>query len=192
MRPAPETNVLPIANAGTDQTVTSGDIVTLDASKSSDSDGNIASYLWKQIAGPTVVLNNPNTVSPSFTAPTVTSDTKLSFDLTAKDNKDATSSKSDSVDVIVKPKAPPPPVVVNNPPIANGQLVTANMNTPVDITLKPSDPDRTDNNLTATIASKPLHGTLSDIDQNTGVVKYTPNPGFMELTVSHIKQMMVK
>ena len=55
------------------------------------------------------MLNGPSTPSPSFTAPTVTSDTKLSFDLTAKDDKDATSRKSDSVNVIVKPKAPPPP-----------------------------------------------------------------------------------
>jgi hypothetical protein len=117
------------------------------------------------------VLNDPNTARPSFTPPTVTSDTKLTFDLAVKD---ATSSKSDSVDVIVKPKTPQ---VANNPPMANGQSVTANMSAPVDITLTAYDPDINDN-LTAAIVSKSLHGTLSDINQNTGVVTYTPNPGF--------------
>jgi hypothetical protein len=175
MRPAPETNVLPITNAGVDQTVSAGDIVTLDANKSTDSDGNIVSYLWKQIAGPTVVLNNPSTSSPSFTAPTVTSDTELTeltFDLTVKDDKGTSSTNSDSVNVIVKPKP-----VANNPPKANDQFVMANMDTPVDITLTGSDADKNDN-LTAAIVSKPLHGALSDIDQNTGVVTYIPNPGF--------------
>ena len=51
------------------------------------------------------------------------------------------------------------------------------MNKAIDTTLTASDPDKNDN-LTAAIVSKPLHGTLSDIDQNTGVVTYTPNPGF--------------
>jgi hypothetical protein len=177
MRPSPEINALPIVNAGADQTVNVGDSVTLDGSRSSDSDGNIVSYLWKQIAGPTIVLKNSNTVSPSFTAPDVTSDTKMTFDLTAKDDKGATSSKSDSVDVIVKAKAPPQPVVVNNPPKANDESIMTDMNKPVDIILTASDPEIKDN-LTAVIVSKPLNGTLTEINQNTGVVKYTPNPGF--------------
>jgi hypothetical protein len=177
MRPIPSpTDTIPIANAGTDQTVSAGDVVTLDGSKSSDPDGNIVSYLWKQIGDPIVVLSDPNSKNPSFTAPSVTSDTKLTFDLIVKDDKDATSSKSDRVDVIVKPKTPP--IGVNNPPIANGQSVMANMSTPVDITLTASDPEINDN-LTAAIVSKPLHGTLSGIDQNTGVVTYTPNTGFI-------------
>ena len=41
-------NVAPIADAGIDQTVTEGDAVTLSASNSSDSDGTITTYLWKE------------------------------------------------------------------------------------------------------------------------------------------------
>jgi hypothetical protein len=179
MRPIPPPpDAIPIANAGTDQTVSAGDLVTLDGSKSSDPDGNIVSYLWKQTGDPTVALSDPNSINPSFTAPRVISDTKLTFDLTVKDDKDATSSKSDSVDIIVKPKTPsPPPSVANTPPIANGQSVTANMNTPVNIILKASDPEINDN-LTAAIVSPPSSGKLSDINQTTGEVTYTPNPGF--------------
>jgi Caspase domain/Bacterial Ig domain len=65
----------------------------------------------------------------------------------------------------------------NHPPIANNQSVTTEANKPIDIILTASDPEINDN-LTAAIASKPLHGTLSNINQNTGSVIYTPNPGF--------------
>ena len=65
----------------------------------------------------------------------------------------------------------------NHPPIANNQSVVTATNKAIITTLTASDPD-TNDNLTAAIVSKPLHGTLSDIDQNTGVVTYTPNPEF--------------
>jgi hypothetical protein len=172
MRPSPD--AIPIANAGTDQTVSAGDLVTFDGSKSSDPDGNIVSYLWKQTGDPSVALSDPNSINPSFTAPSVTSDTKLTFDLTVKDDKGATSSKSDSVNIIVKPKTPPVP---NTPPKAIDQSNTTNMNTPVNIILKASDPEINDN-LTAAIVSPPSSGKLSDINQNTGIITYTPNPGF--------------
>ena len=48
----PPPNQPPVANAGPDQTVNSGDNVTLDGSGSTDSDGKIVSYSWKQISGP--------------------------------------------------------------------------------------------------------------------------------------------
>ena len=41
-------NTAPIAKAGADQNVTDGDSVTLDASKSFDNNGTIASYEWKE------------------------------------------------------------------------------------------------------------------------------------------------
>jgi hypothetical protein len=49
-------NTPPVANAGTDQTVTDGDnngseVVSLDGSASSDSDGNIVSYVWSDTNG---------------------------------------------------------------------------------------------------------------------------------------------
>jgi tetratricopeptide (TPR) repeat protein len=65
----------------------------------------------------------------------------------------------------------------NQLPTANDQSVTTVANKPLDITLTASDPD-TNDNLAAAIVSYPSHGTLSDINQDTGVVKYTPNLGF--------------
>lgn len=41
-------NTPPVANAGDDQNITQGESVTLDGTNSSDSDGNIVSYEWKE------------------------------------------------------------------------------------------------------------------------------------------------
>ena len=48
----------PTANAGIDQVVSEGDLVTLDGSNSSDSDGEIIAYVWEQISGPIVSLSD--------------------------------------------------------------------------------------------------------------------------------------
>src|SRR5918995_197926 len=70
----PTVNHSPVANAGADQTVNAGDTVTLDGSKSTDPDGNIVSYLWKQIEGPTVDLYNNTNPTANFLSPTVSDD----------------------------------------------------------------------------------------------------------------------
>jgi len=81
------TNAAPVADAGVDQTVASGaDPVSLDGSGSADSDGGIGIYSWVQTGGATVTLANSTSATPSFTAPTVTTDTQLTFELTVTDN----------------------------------------------------------------------------------------------------------
>ena len=65
----------------------------------------------------------------------------------------------------------------NHPPSAIDQSITTNTNTPVDITLAGSDPDKKDS-LTAAIVTTPSHGTLGNINQVTGIVTYTPNQDF--------------
>jgi len=59
------------------------------------------------------------------------------------------------------------------PPEALDQQVETTMNTPVDITLQASDANPTDE-LTAEIVSPPSNGQLSEFDQTTGTVSYTP------------------
>jgi hypothetical protein len=76
-------NEPPQANAGPDQTVDEGSVITLDGSSSLDIDDGIAAYLWIQTGGPTVTLSNPTSSQPTFTAPSAGTDgTSLSFNLT--------------------------------------------------------------------------------------------------------------
>ena len=91
-------NVPPTANAGVAQTVNGGSAVTL-AGSGTDSDGTIASYAWKQTAGPTVTLGGATSTTASFTAPTVTTTTVLTFQLTVTDNNGATGTATVNVTV---------------------------------------------------------------------------------------------
>jgi hypothetical protein len=84
--------------------------VTLDGSNSSDPDDGIASYQWKQIAGPSVSLSNPQAVQPTFLAPDVGSDgVSFTFELTVTDFSSLQSTDTTIVNVIW----------LNDPPAAN-------------------------------------------------------------------------
>jgi len=76
-------NNAPVADAGTAQTVTVGDLVTLDGSASSDADGDTLSYAWGIISAPsgsTAVLANDTTALPTFT-PDVAGDYVIDLDV---------------------------------------------------------------------------------------------------------------
>jgi hypothetical protein len=61
--------------------------VILDGSNSSDPDDGIESYRWKQVAGPSVTLSNPQAAKPTFLAPNVSEGgTSLTFELTVTDS----------------------------------------------------------------------------------------------------------
>jgi hypothetical protein len=85
----------PVASAGPDQTVNGGTKnIILDGSKSYDLNGKITSYSWKQIGGPSVNLNSTKTHAVKFDATCETTNSSLTFGLTVKNNKNATSSPS--------------------------------------------------------------------------------------------------
>ena len=80
-------NIPPTANAGSDQTVEEGGMVTLDGSNSTDPDDGIASYLWAQTGGTSVTLSDINVVQPTFIAPNVGPDGEsLTFQLIVTDS----------------------------------------------------------------------------------------------------------
>lgn len=87
---------------GPDQTVASGDVVTLDGSNSQPS-GGIQSYSWTQTGGPGVTLADANTARASFVAPAVASDAILSFRLTVVNRTNQ--ADTDTTLVTVQPAA---------------------------------------------------------------------------------------
>lgn len=78
----------PDAEAGRDQTVKGRLKVSLDGSASSDPDGGIVSYFWRQLSGPHVTLSDPAAPKPTFRSPgTDGGDTSLSFELAVVDGQ---------------------------------------------------------------------------------------------------------
>jgi len=57
----------PTASAGTDQAATTGNLVTLDGTSSSDPDGSSLTYYWSQSSGTTVSLSSTTSSQPTFT-----------------------------------------------------------------------------------------------------------------------------
>lgn len=102
-------NTKPVVNAGLDQTVYSGDTVTLSAS-ARDPEGESLSYLWnhpaKKIAK--ISIDNANSLNASFVAPAFSTKTRIQIIFSAVDPKNAKA--SDTVFITIKPKPVSPPV----------------------------------------------------------------------------------
>ena len=93
-------NQPPNAEAGNDLNVEINTKVNLDASESTDEDGEIVSYKWEQTGGPEIDLKQSNAQTASFDVPESAADSTLTFKLTVVDDKDA--SDTDEVTVEVK------------------------------------------------------------------------------------------
>lgn len=92
-------NIFPVANAGADADFNERTLVTLTGS-GTDSDGTINGYFWEQINGTPVTLDNADTVSASFTAPSTDLPDILEFQLTVTDNDGDASIDQVTINVI--------------------------------------------------------------------------------------------
>ena len=92
-------NTPPVVEAGHDQTVYEGSQVSLSAS-ASDDDNDHLNYSWSQNPDePAIQFNNPNSLAPSFTAPTVDYDTTFTLTLKVDDGTDAA---NDTLELVVR------------------------------------------------------------------------------------------
>ncbi|BBO68367.1 hypothetical protein DSCA_22970 [Desulfosarcina alkanivorans] len=106
-------NSPPVPHAGEDQTVFERTPVTLDASGTTDDDGDELTYLWEQTGGVPVTLSNDNGIQPTFTSPDVDEEIQLTFQLTVSD---AEFVPTDTVTITVWENHAPPAPSVNAPP----------------------------------------------------------------------------
>ncbi len=153
-------NAEPIADAGDNQLVGTGSVVTLDGSRSSDPNpGDVLTYSWHQVSGPPVTLDDPSNVRPRFT-PTEAGDHV--FELRVSDGR---LSAIDTVTVTAE--------VRNRPPVAQDQSVTTDEDVPAAIVLGATDPEG--DAMTFTLLSAPAHGTLTGAAPS---LTYTPHANF--------------
>ena len=157
-------NQPPVADAGPDQSVTTGDSVTLDGSQSLDPDEDLITYAWEfsQLPdGSAATISDATIVNPTFTADT---DGVYSVTLTVSDPDGLES--SDSVDITAE--------TANSVPIANAgpdQNVVTNSLVLLDGSAS-SDADNDGLTYSWEITSKP-EGSAAALDDNS-----SPNPSF--------------
>ncbi|OGQ04856.1 MAG: hypothetical protein A3F82_10245 [Deltaproteobacteria bacterium RIFCSPLOWO2_12_FULL_44_12] len=108
----PSAQIEVVGHAENPPQVTSGDVVILSGEQSRDPEGSALSYAWRQLSGPSVNLGTPVTSRITFTAPEVTANQNLVFELKVTD---AQGLSSDAVTkmIVVKPKP-----VQNQKPVA--------------------------------------------------------------------------
>ncbi len=123
-----------IANAGQDQVINEGMLVTLDGTGSTNTNNTALYYKWTAPAE--ITLSSETALKPTFTAPEVSTDTNFTFSLIVNDG--SVNSTADQVIVTVKQG--------NTPPIANAganQLVNENSLVTLDGSAS-IDPDQDD------------------------------------------------
>ena len=116
-----QTNNPPVVEAGPDKLVYEGDMVIL-AGNATDRDDDLLAYSWNQTSGlPIMDLPGANMSSLTFTAPAVSSDTQLVFEITVSDGLDAA---TDTVAITVRDKPDSAYFVTTWKTAAAGQSIT--------------------------------------------------------------------
>lgn len=158
-------NQPPTADAGLDQTLAEGTVVTLDGSASVDPDDGIASYAWVQTGGAAVTLSDPTAVNPTFTTPDVgMAGDVLTFELTVTDHGGLQTTDSVSI-TVVWVNAPPVAEAGPNQNVAKGSVVTLNG-------MASTDPD---DGIVSYLWQQTNGPAVSLIDANTSTASFTTN-----------------
>ncbi len=162
----------PVVSAGPAQTVVSLDRVILSGA-ADDTDGSIASLLWRQTGGPLVALSGVNGETPTFIAPATAEIATLLFDFIATDDRGASSTASTRVTVV-------PRVIPGNiaPMVDAGPDQTVDERTSVSLTGTATDAD----GRIATIAWTQLSGPAIVLTSTSTLLTRFDAPGVPVVT----------
>src|SRR5205807_1039241 len=177
----------PNAVAGADQIVKEGSTITLNGSESRDPNGIILSYSWSQI--PTshfITLSGADTPVWSFTAPRVSADTTLTFELTVTDNNGSTDKSTLNVLVKHTTNVNANPTTTTQPSTAN-QPITGTTPTPTNTPTftftapkttptTPNPPNTTTTPTTTSTPNNPLTNENTTTNINTTTTTTTTQP----------------
>ncbi|MEM9085781.1 MAG: PKD domain-containing protein [Pseudomonadota bacterium] len=120
-------NAAPTADAGQATTVNGGTTVSLDATGSTDPEGDALTFAWTQISGSSVGLSNANSATPTFTAPTAMGSAQpIVFEVLVSDGVTGTPGPSQTAQVTITVSANRPPVAdaSNDQSVRGGDAVT--------------------------------------------------------------------
>ncbi|RJP83246.1 MAG: hypothetical protein C4522_01230, partial [Desulfobacteraceae bacterium] len=122
---ADDTNTAPTANAGLNQTVAQGAVVSLNGSGSSDPDaGDTITYRWEKLSGPDVTLSDSTSATPTFTAPSTGVNVAFEFQLTVTDNGGLKGTDTVIINVTDSTNTPPTANAGADQAVAAGASVT--------------------------------------------------------------------
>lgn len=128
----------PTSNAGPNQILAEGSLVTLDGSASSDPESDPLTFQWFQISGPIVSLSNDVIVNPTFIAPNVSGPTKIKFGLIVNDG--TFDSIPDEVDIVVTDLTTFDVTLSQTSSGASGSVNVGDINADIPVTLQFSTP----------------------------------------------------
>lgn len=120
-------NILPVADIVPLNEVVPGELIELSAINSYDPDGEIITYSWKQISGPTLTLANASAETTTFTAPNVDEDSTIHIMLSVTDNRGGVNTSSIMFTVLSRTATDVNEFVrlVSGPWTHNGRVTTA-------------------------------------------------------------------
>ena len=175
---ATTTNAAPVANAGPDQNVATGSLVNLDASASSDANGDMLSYTWTLTNIPTssiATLTDSTSSSPQFTV-----DLDGTYEATLVVNDGSEDSTTSTVMITAQ--------TANSAPTANAGI-DQNITTTTVVTLDgsaSSDADGDSLTYSWSLTSTPTGSTASITDQTLVTPTFTA-----DLDGSYVAQLTV-
>ena len=171
VRDVPDPNTPPTVDAGPAQTANEGVTVTLTGGAADLDHADTLTYAWSQTspASPTVSLNDPASLTTTFTAPPVTADTAFTFTLSVSDGTDTS---TDTVTVTVRDVPDP-----NTPPTVDaGPAQTVNEGVTVTLTGGASDSDHADTLTYSWSQTSPASPTVSLGDPASLTTTFTAPP----------------